>query len=231
MSQSRKPAPKKIAQPVTRNTQTPTRPQPVIRSYDKSKAQRDAGREMHHNDIVFLLGAAGTGKTHCALEFACQEILSGRRSRLIITRPIVEFGESLGFIKGTIDDKVAPYLLPLMRCLTRIVGPPKSPDREIVEHAIEVVPLAYMQGHTFDDAIAILDEAQNATYSQLKMFLTRIGENSCLIIDGDPTQCQLDGEPAMLNILGKLDGMPGFASVEFTENMRHPRITEILRRI
>ena len=169
-----------------------------------NSSQKMAWAAFEQHDVLFLLGPAGTGKTFLATAFAIGEIISKKRQRIILTRPIVEAGESLGFLPGTFQEKTDPYMLPLFDCIGRLVGW-EGPQRERVDRSIEVAPLAYMRGRTFDNSVCIFDEAQNATTTQLKLFLTRFGENSKIIVTGDPNQSDLKGPVALLEIVEKSD--------------------------
>lgn len=196
----------------------------------KTEAQRDAFDAIKESDVTFLIGAAGSGKSHVAMGYSIGEVLDARRTKIVLTRPIVEAGERLGFLPGDFDEKVAPYMLPLFDCLTKIAGDPKSDRRRKVEEAIEVAPLAYMRGRTFDDAVIIFDEAQNATYGQIKLLLTRIGKNSKVIVTGDPDQTDLP-DSGLDEAVDRLQDVQGISVVEFdaSDVVRHPVVSRILR--
>jgi len=198
----------------------------------KNSAQKIAWSAFEQNEILFLLGAPGTGKTHLATAFAINEILSNKKSRIIITRPAVDAGEKLGFLPGDENQKVAPYLEPIFDCVSRLVGY-DGPQREIINKRMEISQLAYMKGRTFCDAICILDEAQNATYAQLKMYLTRLGDDSKIIITGDPKQSDLPGQVALLEVVERLKEEIGIGIVEFNHSsiVRHPLVAKILKRL
>lgn len=158
--------------------------------YPKSLNQQQYVRAMERSQITFAIGPAGTGKTFLAVAYCLGELLSGRKQKIILTRPVVEAGESLGFLPGDLSQKLNPYLKPLYDSMEAIVSP--ATVRRLEESgSIEISPLAYMRGRSIHNACIILDEAQNTTRSQMKMFLTRIGENSCAIITGDVTQIDL----------------------------------------
>ena len=199
----------------------------------KNEAQGLAWAAFQQHDVLFLVGPAGTGKTHLACAFAVEQILSKQRKRIIMTRPIVEAGESLGFLPGDLEEKIHPYMVPMHDCLNKLVGH-QGTDREKIENALEAVPLAYMRGRTFDDAICIFDEVQNASLLQLKMFLTRFGENSKLIITGDPMQSDLGGEVALMNVMNRLvPSTEGVGKVHFGKSaiVRHPLVGKIIEKL
>lgn len=158
--------------------------------YPKSARQDEYIRAMHDNQITFAVGPAGTGKTYLAVAYCLGELLSGRKQKIILTRPVVEAGESLGFLPGDLSQKLNPYLKPLYDSMEAVISPATIKRLED-SGSIEIAPLAYMRGRSIHNACVILDEAQNTTQAQMKMFLTRIGENSCAIITGDVTQIDL----------------------------------------
>ena len=158
--------------------------------YPKSNHQEQYIHAMNNSQITFGIGPAGTGKTYLAVAYCLGELLSGRKQKLILTRPVVEAGESLGFLPGDLSQKLNPYLKPLYDSMEAIIAP--ATIRRLEDSgSIEIAPLAYMRGRSIHNACIILDEAQNTTQAQMKMFLTRIGENSCAIITGDVTQIDL----------------------------------------
>lgn len=196
-------------------------------------AQKMAWEAFDKHDVLFLLGAPGSGKTHLACAFAISEILAKRRKKIILTRPIVEAGEALGFLPGTFDEKVMPYMLPMYDCLQKCVGV-EGPQRELIDRSLEVAPIAYMRGRTFDDSICIFDEAQNATAAQLKLFMTRFGVNSKIIITGDPKQSDLRyQDQSLMSVVKKLEDLPGVGVINFKASsiVRHPLIASILERL
>jgi phosphate starvation-inducible PhoH-like protein len=180
------------------------------------------------HDVLFMVGPAGTAKTHLSMAFAISEVLQRKKKKIILSRPIVEAGESLGYLPGDFEEKVNPYLLPLLDCLERLVGV-GTPQRETIDRSIVIAPLAYMRGRTFNDSICILDEAQNATYIQLKLFLTRMGSNTKMIINGDMKQSDLR-EVALTGLVDRLQSIPGIGVVKFKKDsiVRNPLVSAIL---
>jgi phosphate starvation-inducible PhoH-like protein len=172
---------------------------------------------LQRNDLVFATGPAGTGKTYLAVAFAAVCLESGRCDRLILSRPAVEAGERLGFLPGDMREKVDPYLRPLYDALYDVL-PPERVERGIATGAIEIAPLAFMRGRTLSHAIIILDEAQNCTPVQIKMFLTRLGEESKMIVTGDPTQVDLPPgkDSGLLEAIGLLQGIDEIDHIAFT---------------
>jgi phosphate starvation-inducible PhoH-like protein len=195
--------------------------------------QRKAWELLEATPLTFLLGAAGSGKTFLAMAYAINEILNGRRSHIVLTRPIVEAGEKLGFLPGSFGEKVNPYMQPLYDTMDALLGR-FSAKRELVNKAIVLAPLSYMRGRTFNDAVCIFDEAQNATYTQLKLFLSRFGQNTQVIVTGDLQQSDLPFSPPPLGeVIKKLDGVAGIASLHFanTDVVRHPLVAAILKKL
>jgi phosphate starvation-inducible PhoH-like protein len=187
---------------------------------------------VRENDIVFSIGPAGTGKTYIAVAFAVAALESHQVDRIVLSRPAVEAGENLGFLPGDLQDKVDPYLTPLYDALGDMLLRSKLKPL-LAKKIIEVVPLAYMRGRTLNNAFLILDEAQNATTMQMKMFLTRLGVNSKAIITGDVTQIDLprnvnSGLVQVAKILQKIDGI-GFATLTETDVVRHQLVREIIK--
>ena len=183
----------------------------------RTQMQSSYIRAIDKHDLVFGIGPAGTGKTYLAVAFAAQCLERGLVERIILSRPAVEAGERLGFLPGDMRDKVDPYLRPLYDALYDVL-PPEKVERDLETGVIEIAPLAFMRGRTLSNAFVILDEAQNSTSMQMKMFLTRIGEGSKMIVTGDPTQ--IDLPPGMKSGLEEavalLDGVSGIEAVRFT---------------
>jgi phosphate starvation-inducible PhoH-like protein len=185
-------------------------------AYPKGPRQATYIRAMERNQIVFGVGPAGTGKTFLAISYALGLLLAGKRRKLILTRPIVEAGESLGFLPGDLAQKINPYLRPLYDAMEMMVSLPNIHKLED-NGSIEVAPLAYMRGRSLHDAVIILDEAQNTTREQMQMFLTRLGENASAIITGDVSQVDLprNKESGLVHALRILDGIEGLQIVSF----------------
>jgi len=204
--------------------------QKVIRP--KSEGQAAYLQAIRDNDIAVGIGPAGTGKTYLAVAMGVAALHRKRIRRIILTRPAVEAGEALGFLPGDIREKVDPYLRPLYDALEDMM-PPDRVRRSIEEHTIEIAPLAYMRGRTLSDAFIILDEAQNATTAQMKMFLTRLGLNSRTVITGDKTQIDLarPEDSGLLEIEAILKGIEGieFKYLSDRDVVRHRLVKEIIR--
>ena len=198
----------------------------------KNAFQRFAYSVYEQFDIVFLLGVAGVGKTHLACMFAINELIRRTKSRIILTRPIVEAGESLGYLPGTFSEKTDPYMLPLYDCIRRMI-PSEGKLAEEIQNNTEVAPLAYLRGRTFYDSVCVLDEAQNCTWNQLKLYLTRLGDNSKMIITGDPSQSDIGRDSALMDVVHRLEGLEGVGMVRFTEEhiVRHKLVSQIIKRL
>jgi len=184
---------------------------------------------MRKHELVFGLGPAGTGKTYLAAAFGAHLLHERRVERLILSRPALEAGERLGFLPGDIKEKIDPYLRPLYDALFEVMG--ERCTKLMETGIIEVAPLAFMRGRTLSRAFVILDEAQNCTHAQLKMFLTRLGEESRMVVTGDPSQSDLPGGPEGLNqaarYLHDVEGV-GFARFSAADVVRHPLVTRIV---
>ncbi|MBI5476059.1 MAG: PhoH family protein [Ignavibacteriales bacterium] len=197
----------------------------------KTAGQREYIRQIKKNDIVFSIGPAGTGKTYLAVAMAVAALKDREITKIILARPAVEAGESLGFLPGDLKEKVDPYLRPLYDALDDMI-PPDKLKTYIERRVIEVVPLAYMRGRTLNNAFVILDEAQNATSMQMKMFLTRLGANSKAIITGDITQIDLptkttSGLVQIQEILHEIDGVK-FCYFDRNDVVRHKLVKDII---
>ena len=198
----------------------------------KSEGQAKYLAAIEENDIVVGIGPAGTGKTYLAVAMAVDALFKKRVKRIILARPAVEAGENLGFLPGDLQEKIDPYLRPLYDALEDMI-PHDRLRRAMESRAIEIAPLAYMRGRTLQDAFVILDEAQNATNAQMKMFLTRLGLNSKAVITGDKTQIDLPRreDSGLLEIEQVLKGIPGiaFAYMKGTDVIRHRLVKEIIK--
>jgi len=197
----------------------------------RSKKQKEYVRSLKTNQIVISLGPAGTGKTYLAVAVALSMLLEKKVERIILSRPAVEAGERLGFLPGDMKDKIDPYLRPLYDSLYDLLDYDKI-QRKIESGSIEIAPLAFMRGRTLKNSFAILDEAQNATETQIKMFLTRIGENSKLVVNGDPSQVDLPNknQSGLIKSQGILKGIKEISIINFDHQdvMRHPLVTKIV---
>ncbi len=201
--------------------------------YPKTIGQRYLYQCMATNDIVFASGVAGTGKTYLAVAYAANLLKKGEITKLILTRPAVEAGESLGFLPGDLKEKVDPYLRPLYDALYDMLGA-EQVQKLLEKEVIEIAPLAYMRGRTLNNAFIILDEAQNTTKAQMKMFLTRMGFHSKIVITGDITQIDLIQKSAsgLVNAKQLLEGIEGIAFAELTslDVVRNPLVQRIIER-
>ena len=198
----------------------------------RSINQRKYIEAIEQNDMVFGVGPAGTGKTYLAVAMAVAAMNAKKVSRIVLVRPAVEAGERLGFLPGTLQEKVDPYLRPLYDALYDLLDPEKV-DKMLEKNVIEVAPLAFMRGRTLNDAFIIMDEAQNTTIEQMKMFLTRIGFGSNAVITGDLTQIDLpkhqkSGLRDAVDVLRGVDGI-SFTFFEAADVVRHPLVAKIVR--
>jgi phosphate starvation-inducible PhoH-like protein len=198
----------------------------------KSSNQRRYLETIEGHDMVFGIGPAGTGKTYLAVAMAISALLAKRVNRIILARPAVEAGERLGFLPGTLQDKIDPYLRPLYDALYDMLDPEKV-DRFLEKNVIEIAPIAFMRGRTLNDSFVILDEAQNTTSEQMKMFVTRLGFNSKAVITGDVTQIDLpnarrSGLVEAVDVLKNVDGL-AFVHFDETDVVRHHLVQRIVR--
>src|SRR6267143_1052395 len=222
-------------------------PQVSLRALVSSGRQRNFGKKVlapktvnqrryleaiERNDLVIGIGPAGTGKTYLAVAMAISALISKKVARIILTRPAVEAGEQLGFLPGSLQEKIDPYLRPLYDALYDLLDPVKV-DKMLESNVIEVAPLAFMRGRTLNDAFIIMDEAQNTTTEQMKMFVTRLGANSKAVITGDLTQIDLPNpkKSGLLEALHVLDGVEGirFCHFEDVDVVRHHLVQRIVR--
>ena len=218
------------------NEEVASPPRVMIRTRKKTIVPRSTTQTAYmealsRDDMIFALGPAGTGKTYVAVAQAVSQLITGSVDRLILSRPAVEAGERLGFLPGDMKEKVDPYLRPLYDALYDML-PAEQVERRIVSGEIEIAPIAFMRGRTLNDAFIILDEAQNTTPQQMKMFLTRFGMRSRMVICGDPNQTDLPtGVKSGLNdAVGKLEGIKGIDVVRFSaaDVVRHPLVGRIV---
>ena len=198
----------------------------------KNQSQYAYYKLLEKNTIVFAMGAAGTGKTYLAVAYGVNMLKQKKVNKIIITRPIVEAGENLGFLPGELKEKVDPYLTPIYDALHDILGK-ETTDKYLEKGIIEIAPRAYMRGRTLSDAFVILDEAQNTTPMQMKMFLTRLGENSRMVVNGDLSQVDLPRGviSGLRDALDTLKGIKNIGSVTFSANdvVRHGLVAKIVK--
>lgn len=201
--------------------------------YPKTLNQAHYIKCLNQNDIVFGIGPAGTGKTYLAVLYAAALLKKQQVKRIVLVRPVVEAGEKLGFLPGDMKEKVDPYLIPLYDALNECFGK-ETVNKMIDKGVIEIAPLAYMRGRTLDNAAVVLDEAQNSTTMQMKMFLTRLGFNSKMIITGDVTQIDLPNKnmSGLIEAINLLNDINGISIVKFESSdvMRHPLVFKIVNR-
>ena len=200
--------------------------------YPKSSEQKRLFRALRTSDVIIISGPAGTGKTFISVIWALSQVLSGKKGKLLLTRPVVEAGESLGFLPGDLQQKLNPYLRPLYDAMEYVL-PPQQIKRLEENGTIEIAPLAYMRGRSVNNAVMILDEAQNATRAQMMMFLTRLGENCQAIVSGDPSQTDLSDarKSGLSDAFSTLSGIEGISMIKFTHRdaVRSRIVRDIVR--
>jgi phosphate starvation-inducible PhoH-like protein len=199
-----------------------------VRPHSDGQRRLMTAIEKHH--LTLVLGPAGTGKTYLAVSAAVAALEAGEVGRIVLTRPAVEAGESLGYLPGDIGDKLAPYLRPLNDALNERLGA-KRVKQLMADGAIEIAPIAYMRGRTLNNAFVVIDEAQNCTYGQMKMLLTRLGWHSTMVVTGDPDQSDLlDGLSGLADVAQRLEPIPAIAVVRLTDTdiVRHPLVADML---
>ena len=201
------------------------------RIYAKTSNQKKIVDLHEKNDLLFVIGPAGTGKTYVSVALGVKALKEKKIKKIIITRPVVEAGENLGFLPGDLQDKIDPYLKPIYDALEDMI-PVQKMKKFIENKTIEIAPLAYMRGRTLKNAFILLDEAQNTTESQLKMFLTRLGQNSKMIVTGDISQVDLrkNQSSGLIDAQNKLKGISGigFTFLDSTDVLRHSLVKKIL---
>ena len=199
--------------------------------FPRTEKQKNYVNYLNQNNIVFSLGPAGTGKTYLSVAVAVSKLISGETKKIILSRPAVEAGENLGFLPGDLKEKIDPYLIPLYDSLCELIGFEKN-AKKIDDGSIEIAPLAFMRGRTLKDSFVILDEAQNATETQLKMFLTRLGKNTTMVVNGDPSQVDLplSKSSGLIKSVNILDDIKDIKIIRFeaTDVQRHPLVTKII---
>jgi phosphate starvation-inducible PhoH-like protein len=200
----------------------------------RTENQKEYIRTVAENTITFCQGLAGSGKTHIAIGMALEYLLDEKISRIIVTRPVIEAGEKIGYLPGSAEEKLHPYLLPIIDEIHHFITPALHASLKL-NNRIEVVPLGLMRGRNFHNCFIVADECQNASYEQLKMLITRVGQNSKLVLTGDVCQSDLSkhlqgGFIDMINALSDLEGI-GFAKLEASDIVRNPIIAHILRRL
>ena len=200
--------------------------------WPKTKNQKEFINALASNQIIFASGPAGTGKTFLAVAYALEEVFSGRKNKIVMTRPVVEAGESLGFLPGDLSQKLNPYLRPLYDAMDVLLNPQQIKRLE-ENGTIEIAPLAYMRGRSLNNSVVILDEAQNTTSGQMRMFLTRIGESSTAVITGDPTQIDLPkkSDSGFTEAMKILCGIESLSVVRFShrDTVRSRIVREIVK--
>ena len=202
----------------------------LARIRPQSAGQGELMTALERHNLILALGPAGTGKTYLAIAAAIEALNAGRVGRIVLTRPAVEAGENLGFLPGEMEDKLAPYLRPLYDALNERIGG-KRVKQLIVEGAIEIAPVAFMRGRTLNNAFIVIDEAQNCTYGQIKMLLTRLGWHSTMVVTGDPDQTDLlDGLSGLREIALRLEALGDIAVIRLTDKdiVRHPLVAGML---
>jgi phosphate starvation-inducible PhoH-like protein len=227
----------RVLSQVTGQTSAPMQEPIEVMAAGRQVRPRTPGQDRYvqairHHDLTFAIGPSGTGKTYLAVALAVEALRLRRIRKIVLVRPAVEAGESLGFLPGDLQAKINPYLRPLLDALHEMMDYDQI-KRQMEEDVIEVIPLAYMRGRTLNDAFIILDEAQNTTVPQMKMFLTRMGANSKIVVAGDTTQVDLPPHTrsGLIDACSRLQNIKGFAQIQLgkADIVRHPLVQEIVR--
>ncbi len=199
--------------------------------FARTERQKKYINSLFNSNIIFSLGPAGTGKTFLAVAVAVNKLITGKVNKIILSRPAVEAGENLGFLPGDLKEKIDPYLIPLYDSLSELIGYEKM-QKKIEDGTVEIAPLAFMRGRTLKDSFVILDEAQNATDTQIKMFLTRLGKNTTMVVNGDPSQIDLPASKSsgLLESINILDNIEEIKITRFESDdvQRHPLVSKII---
>ncbi len=205
---------------------------PLVKIASRTPAQKHYVEQLRKNTVTFAVGPAGTGKTYLATALAVEKLMRKEISKIVLTRPVVEAGENLGFLPGTLEEKIDPYLRPFFDAINEMIGAEKV-QKLIEQSVIEIAPLAYMRGRTIKNSFMLLDEAQNTTAMQMKMFLTRLGENSQMVITGDLSQVDLPGKvkSGLRDAVERLDDIKDIEIVKFKAKdvIRHELVSKIVQ--
>ncbi|HAG52384.1 MAG TPA: phosphate starvation-inducible protein PhoH [Alphaproteobacteria bacterium] len=205
---------------------------PLIKVAPRTPAQKEYIEKLRKNTVSFSVGPAGTGKTYLATALAVEKLMRKEISKIVLTRPVVEAGENLGFLPGTLEEKIDPYLRPFFDAINEMIGAEKV-QKLIEQSVIEIAPLAYMRGRTIKNSFMLLDEAQNTTTMQMKMFLTRLGENSQMVVTGDLSQIDLPykQKSGLQDAVDRLDNIDDITILKFTAKdvIRHELVSKIVQ--
>jgi phosphate starvation-inducible PhoH-like protein len=222
---------KKITKKETITEQQPKKTSGSFHFEFLNAQQKKAWETIEENEITFLIGPAGSAKSFISSAYACSSILTKKQKKVLLTRPIVESSHGLGYLPGSFEEKVNPYITPIYDALDELVGPVGF-QRELINKCIQIRPLNYLRGCNFNDAICLMDEAQNNNFKELLLYITRLARNSKMIINGDPNQSDIK-DSALMDVVSRLKGLKGVGVVEFTDAaiVRNPLISSILGRL